>query len=273
MMTQSAWITGATSGIGAAFAEYYASRGFDLVLTGRREDVLRNFAGSLEKKYTIKYRLYLGELTDESIISQIETDLRKDLNVRVLINNAGFAYYGTFHERDLTIHRKMLSVHCDVMVRLTHAALPSMLAVKKGIIINVASIAGFFPYPGHTMYSATKTFMINFSESLAVRYQKDGVKIMALCPGMTMTDFHTRMGYQADKVYKKTGLEKAHTPMDVVNEAIRCLEKGEFICIPGLNNRFLIWLSRRVPRKLLYKVMRNWISNRRDNPSFKHRSE
>lgn len=273
MMTQTAWITGATSGIGAAFAEYYASRGFDLVLTGRREDKLRNLAASLEKKYSIKYRLYLGELTDESIISHIETDLRQDHNVGVLINNAGFAYYGTFHERELTMHRKMLTVHCDIMVRLTHAALPSMLAAKNGVIINVASVAGFFPYPGHTMYSATKTFMINFSESLAVRYQKDGLKIMALCPGMTMTDFHTRMGYQADKVYKKRGLEKAHTPMFVVNEAIRSLEKNKYICVPGLNNQFLIWLSRRVPRKLLYRVMGNWVSNRRDNPAFKQKPE
>jgi hypothetical protein len=271
-MTETAWITGATSGIGAAFAEYYASRGFDLVLTGRREDKLRNVAEGLKKKYSVKYSLYLGELTDESIVSQIETDLRKDNNASVLINNAGFAYYGAFHERDLTIHRTMLSVHCDVMVRLTHAALQTMLASKRGTIINVASVAGFFPYPGHTMYSATKTFMINFSESLAVRYQDDGIKIIALCPGMTITDFHTRMGYKAEKVYKKSGFEKAHTPQDVVKETIRCLKRGKFVCIPGFNNRFLIWLSRQVPRKLLYKVMKNWISNRRDNPAFKQKS-
>jgi len=273
MIKNTAWITGATSGIGAAFAEYYASKGYDLVLTGRREDVLKSFAKKLETSFSINCRLYLGELTDESVVSRIESDLREDQNVGILINNAGFAYYGTFHERELSIHRKMLSVHCDVMVRLTHAALQSMLNAKNGVIINVASVAGFFPYPGHTMYSATKTFMINFSESLAVRYRKEGLQIMALCPGMTITDFHTRMGYKAEKVYKKSGFEKAQTPQDVVGEAIQCLNKGKFVCVPGFNNRFLIWLSRRVPRKLLYKVMSNWISSRRDNPSFKQNSE
>jgi len=271
MAKEVAWITGATSGIGAAFAEYFASRGYNLALTGRREPQLKKLADMLKEKYGCQSRLFLGELSDETVVSGIEAALRNDTDARVLVNNAGFASYGGFHESDLSIHRRMLSVHCDVTVRLTHAALVPMLAAKKGTIINVASLAGFFPYPNHTMYSATKTFMINFSESLGIRYRQEGVKFMALCPGMTITDFHTRMGLNADKVYKKSGLEKALTAQEVVQKAVRCLEKGRLVCIPGWNNRLLKSGSRLVPRKILYKIMRSWIEKRRNHPDFKTR--
>ncbi|MCD6234655.1 MAG: SDR family NAD(P)-dependent oxidoreductase [Candidatus Marinimicrobia bacterium] len=271
MVKPVAWITGATSGIGAAFAEHFASQGYDLVLTGRRELQLRELADMLKVKYGSQFRLFLGELSDEAVVSGIESALRNDKNARVLINNAGFAAYGGFHDSDLTIHRRMLTVHCDVTVRLTHAALSPMLAAGDGIIINVASLAGFFPYPNHTMYSATKTFMINFSESLGIRYRQNGLKIMALCPGMTITDFHTRMGLDADKVYKKSGLEKALTAQKVVQKAIRCLNKEKLVCVPGWNNRLLKSCSRLVPRKILYKIMRTWIEKRRNHPDFKIR--
>ncbi len=268
-----AWITGATSGIGAAFAEHFASSGYDLALTGRREPQLRELADMLEKKYGSRCRLFLGELSVEEVIVRIEKALREDDRARVLVNNAGFAAYGAFHEGSLEVHRRMLNVHCDVMVRLTHAALKPMLAARDGKIINVASLAGFFPYPNHTMYSATKTFMINFSESLGIRYHKDGLKIMALCPGMTITDFHTRMGLDAEKVYKTSGLEKALTAQDVVKKALRCLDKGMYVCVPGWNNCLLRWGSRFVPRKILYKIMRSWVEKRRSNPDFKTRQK
>jgi uncharacterized protein len=267
-----AWITGATSGIGAAFAEYFASKGYDLALTGRREHQLRDLADMLEKKYEARSRLYLGELSEEAVTSRIEKALRNDSRARVLINNAGFASYGSFHEAALDVHRRMLTVHCDVMVRLTHAAMTPMLAARKGTIINVASLAGFFPYPNHSMYSATKTFMINFSESLSIRYQREGLHIMALCPGMTVTDFHTRMGLDAGKVYKKRGFEKALTAEQVVKEATHCLKKGKYVCIPGRNNRILRLGALYAPRKMVYKIMRSWVEKRLSNPDLKTKS-
>lgn len=269
MIKPVAWITGATSGIGAAFAEHFASRGYNLVLTGRREKVLKNFAEGLRERYGSECRLFLGELSDEAVILQIETALRDDSQVRALVNNAGFASYGSFHEGDIETHRRMLAVHCDCTVRLTHAALKPMLSATEGTIINVASLAGFFPYPNHTMYSATKAFMINFSESLGIRYRQEGLKIMALCPGMTITDFHTRMGLDAKKVYPKRGFRKALTPEDVVSEAVRCLEKDRYVCVPGCNNRFLRQGANWVPRKIVYKVMSNWVQKHLNDPGLR----
>ncbi|MDD5582470.1 MAG: SDR family NAD(P)-dependent oxidoreductase [Candidatus Marinimicrobia bacterium] len=264
-----AWVTGATSGIGAAFAEYFASQGYDLVLTGRREGQLREFADVLGKKYGASSRLFFGELSEESVISKIERELQNDKLVHVLVNNAGFASYGSFHEGDLNVYQQMIKVHCEVPVRLSYAALKTMVDAKKGILINVASLAGFFPYPNHTLYSATKTFLINFSESLGVRYKNDGIHIVAVCPGMTMTNFHTRMGLDARKVYKIIGLEKALTPEQVVKNTISCINHRKYVCIPGFHNRFLRTGSRMIPRKLLYKIMSTWIEKRRTNPSLK----
>ncbi|MFC1558202.1 SDR family NAD(P)-dependent oxidoreductase [candidate division KSB1 bacterium] len=252
---KTALITGATSGIGAVFAEKFAARGYELIITGRRKDLIEKTADNIRTNYNIDVTVIIAELSDDNDIDSLVSTIKDTENLEILINNAGFGKKNNFLEEDITTHEKMLKVHCLATMKLTYAALPVMIKNKKGTIINVSSIAGLFPLPKSPVYSATKSFINIFSESIHLELKGTGVRIQALCPGMTRTDFHTRIGLEESEVYKDKGLRKAMSAEEVVEESLKCLKKNKVICIPGSNNKFISILPRILTKSQIYKIL------------------
>src|SRR5690606_17476245 len=141
-----------------------------------------------EREHRMPVEVILAELGERSGQDAVAAAIAATPDLEILVNNAGFGYRGRFHERELDRHLAMLETHCAAVVRLTHAALPGMIARGRGAIVNVSSVASFIPYPANTMYGATKAFVTSFSESLALELRDTGVRVQALCPGMTRTD-------------------------------------------------------------------------------------
>lgn len=251
-----AFITGASSGIGAAFARALGRRGFDLVLTGRRREHLEQLAQELRRAHSTQVEVIIAELADEDTLEQLAERVRSETQLEMLINNAGFGSGGApFHEQDYAVHQAMLKVHVHATVRLTYAALPTLLARRRGGIINVSSVAAFFPLPYQVMYTATKEFIRAFSEALAIELRGSGVQVQALCPGFTRTDFHARLGVDPERVYRTSGPMKAMSAEEVVEASLRCLARGEVICIPGAHNRFASSLPCIIPRRLQHWLL------------------
>ncbi len=241
-MQQTALITGATSGIGAAFATEYASQGYDLILTGRRTKKIQTFAKSLVTKYNIKAEVIIAELADDKDIDSIVEKIKNTKNLAVLINNAGFTSRGYFHSKELATSISIFKVHDEVAIRLTHAALPQMLQQKHGTIINVSSVMAFIPWAGHAMYASSKSFLNAFSLSLGKELKNTGVKIQVLCPGLTITDFHEKLGSDPKEVYKRKLIYKPMTSEQVVKKSLKYLHKKRTVCVPGFMNKLIQWI-------------------------------
>ena len=248
-------ITGATSGIGAAFAHAFAAQGYNLILTGRREPRLSELAQEIKDQYDVSVQKQLIELADVQQVNPFIDALRSQ-PIDLLINNAGFGMRSTFLQAESETLEQMVTVHSTVPMQLMHALLPGMKERRSGIMINVASIAGFFPLPRSGVYAATKAFLTLLSESLYVELKGTGVKVQALCPGMTITDFHSRLGKDPERYYKKRGVMKAMTPRAVVKASLKCLDKDKPVCIPGGNNRLLANIPRFLNKSMLYKLAR-----------------
>ncbi len=250
------FITGASSGIGAAFARELGRQGFDLILTGRRRAQLDALANALVGAHGIRVEVITAELADDAALEQLAERVRSEAQLEMLINNAGFGSGGApFHQQDYAVHQAMLRVHVQATVRLTYAALPTLLARRQGAIINVSSVAAFFTIPYQVMYSATKEFIRAFSEALAIELRGSGVRVQALCPGFTRTDFHARLGADPERVYRTSGPMKAMSAEEVVQASLRCLARDEVICIPGAHNRFASYLPCIVPRRLQHWLL------------------
>ena len=248
-------ITGATSGIGAGFARAFAGQGYDLILTGRRKEKLADLAAEISNKYSVNVVQKLIELSDPVQVKAFIDEL-KALEIDLLINNAGFGMRATFLQESVEKLNTMIAVHAAVPMQLMHSLLPGMIQRQSGIIINVASVAGFFPLPKSGVYSATKSFLTLLTESMHVELQKSGVRVQALCPGMTVTDFHSKLGKNPDRFYKKSGPMKAMTPEQVVEVSLKYLKKNKPLCVPGINNRFLVTIPRLLSKSMIYKLTR-----------------
>lgn len=256
-------ITGATSGIGAAFAERFARQGYDLIITGRRQEKIEALAQTLSQKHNIHAEVVIAELSDDQAVEKLSDKLRNMDGLEILVNNAGFAKENFFHEEDFSTHEIMLKVHNLALITLCHAVLPNMVSRGHGKIINVSSLLGFTPSPANAMYSASKAFVKFLTESLYLELQRTGVKVQVLCPGMTITDFHERMGYDKNTFYKDKGMLKAMTPEEVVDISLRYLEKDKVVCVPGRNNKLSAFLLKILPQPLLYKAVSSRMSRRK----------
>ncbi|CAL7961015.1 conserved hypothetical protein [Gammaproteobacteria bacterium] len=243
MQRQVALITGATSGIGAAFARSFASKNYDLIITGRRADKIKILAQELQAKYGINIEVIIIELTNVHDLARLIQKVKAQKNLSILINNAGFGSKNNFHASDIIVWENMLKVHAEAVIQLTHAALPNMLAKNFGTIINVSSILAFFPYRRHAMYTATKAFINLFTKTIAKELKNTGVRVQALCPGLTVTDFHMQMGMDASKAYKAHGFIKPMQPDAVVAKSLKCLKKNKTVCIPGFLNKLVVMLA------------------------------
>jgi uncharacterized protein len=236
-----ALITGATSGIGAAFAQRLAADGFDLVLLARNTERLEGTAARLRDTYRVAVEILPADLAAEEGLAAAEERARK--GVDLLVNNAGFGQHGTFLKVPLSDELTMLKVHCEAVLRLTHAALPAMIDRGRGAVVNVASVAAFF---SRGTYGASKAWVVSFSQGVAQDLSGTGVRIMALCPGFVRTEFHERAGMNTSGVPDYFWLDKD----DVVDAALRDLRRGVQVSVPGPQYKALVGVGRLIPRNL-----------------------
>ncbi len=256
-----ALITGASAGLGAAFARHLADRGFNLVLTARRGDRLKALADSLASEYGIQCRTVAADLSTDGGIAAVCDAVLGIGDLDVLVNNAGFATVGDYADVPMEKSLGMLSVHVSAAMRLVHAALGGMRARKRGAIINVASMAAFVITGGDAVYNATKAFLVAFSESLALENRGAGIRVQALCPGFTRTEFH-EVGDLADFDRNTVPRSLWMEADEVVSLSLGALGKKRTTFIPGWKNRLSAWLVRNcgLVRRMLRKakVQREW---------------
>lgn len=241
-------VTGASSGIGEVFAQRLAAQGYDLLLVARRKDRLENLARTLAEKYQIRAEGFPADLSKGEGLRSVEDRIAAADRLTLLVNNAGFGIRGLFQESDLERQEEMHRLHVIATMRLTHAALRGMMARGRGAIVNVSSVAAYSQSPWNTTYSATKTWMNSFTESLAVELRTLGspVRLQALCPGFTVTEFHDVMGVSRTIVPKGWWM----TSEEVVDESLRGLERNKLIVIPGWRYRVYVFLLAFIPDSL-----------------------
>lgn len=245
-------ITGASSGIGAAFARQLAERGYDLMLIARRTDRLEALATELEARHKIKAEAVTADLTVPEDLDRVASRLSNGDTPALLVNNAGFGLRGAFAVSSAEGHRAMHMLHVVATVVLTRAVLPGMVKRQAGAIINVSSVAAFVTSPGNVSYCATKAWMNSFTDGLWVEMKTLGsfVTVQALCPGFTYTEFHDVMGVKRDNLSRRLWM-----PADfVVSESLKGLERGARVVIPGWRYRLLVVLLRLAPRAIVLRL-------------------
>ena len=242
-------ITGASSGIGAAFARKLAARGRNVLLVARSEDKLIALCNELGRLTSIRAQYLTLDLEQPDAAAQLfEETQKRELEVEMLINNAGFGSMGDFTKLDLNRELEMLQLNIRTLVDLTHRFLLPMRERKRGTIINVASTAGFQGVPYMATYAATKAFVLSFSEALWDENRAHGVHVMALCPGVTETNF-----FEASKI-DRPPMRTIQTPEEVVEAALKGLARKKSVVISGWTNWFTIEAERFVPRSTVTKV-------------------
>ena len=239
-----ALVTGPTSGIGRSFARALAARGHDLVLVARNEDRLAETADELRSTYGIAVEVLPADLVDRAQLAKVEARLAdRGEPVRLLVNNAGFGLRGRFLDNDLALEQAQLDVLVTAVMRLTHAALGSMLAEGRGQIVNVSSMAGFLQ---RGSYSAAKSYVTKLSQWAHHEYAGQGVQVMAVCPGFVRTEFHQRLGSDTDSAPRLLWLD----PDRLVAEALVDLDDGKALSIPSKRYKAIAVVVRVVPASL-----------------------
>lgn len=232
-------VTGASSGIGAEFAKQLAGRGSKVVLVARREDRLQKLADELPTESRV---VALDLLADDAIATlKSRTD---DVEISLLVNNAGFGDYGEFANIDPDKASRMIQLNVLKLVEVTHLFLPGMLERKQGAIINLASTSAFQAVPFMSVYAATKAFVLHFSEGLWAETRKKGVTVQALCPGFTKTEFFDAANLPKSVAFGTKSVEH------VVQTSLAALTKGKQFYIPGWVNYLVALSNRFVPRRL-----------------------
>jgi short-subunit dehydrogenase len=244
-----ALVTGASSGIGEVFARRLAARGRNVLLVARSEDKLITLCNELGRANSVRAQYVAMDLSKpESPALLFEEGEKRGLIVDMLINNAGFGSFGDFTKLELERELNMIDLNIKALVDLTYRFLIPMRERKQGAIINVASTAGFQAVPFMTTYAATKAFVLSFSEALWEENRPYGIKVMALCPGVTETNF-----FEASRG-KKPPARVSQTPEDVVDTALRALARGKSHIISGWTNRAMTEAERLVPRSLVTRM-------------------
>jgi uncharacterized protein len=242
-------VTGASSGMGAVFARKLAARGYDLLLVSRREDRLRKLAEELTSEHGVSVDTLVADLATDDGREALGGRIRTALNFGLLVNNAGFGTMGMFQQADLEPAEQMHRLHVLATLVLSHAALRNLEArpdhAAKTGIINVSSVAAFAQSPTSICYNATKAWMNSFTEGLAIELATQGspVRVQALCPGFTYSEFHDRVGMDRGRIPKSLWM----TPNFVVEESLRGFDRGDLFVIPGWRYRLLVAFMKTMP--------------------------
>jgi short-subunit dehydrogenase len=238
-------ITGATAGIGAAFARRLAADGHALVLVSRDAERLAECASGLRKAHGVDVEVLPADLATDAGIGAVEARLRDPSRppVDVLVNNAGFGNRGGLLDAPLADELRMLRLHCEAVLRLTWVAARGMRDRGRGSVVNVASVAAFMP---RGTYAASKAWVVRFTEAAAVELRGSGVRFLALCPGFVRTEFHERAGMHAERLPRIAWLDAD----EVVAAALRDLARGRVVSVPSARYKLAAGLARHVPSRL-----------------------
>lgn len=258
---RTALITGASAGIGAAFARVFAEHGFDLVLTARRQERLQVAARELSSRFNVDVRTVVADLADPASPSRIFAESTSGGRaIDVLVNNAGYGMTGALLESSWDAHERFIRVMMTSLVELTYLSLPGMIDRRYGRILNVASLAGLVPSAaGHTLYGASKSFVIKFSQSVGLEVQRYNVYVTALCPGFTHTEFHdvNNMRELVERLPKWMWMDVE----PVVREGYDALMRGDLVRVTGYRNKMLALVTRLIPERLVLKSMKKYAKN------------
>lgn len=240
-------ITGASAGIGAVFARDLAAGGANLVLTARRTDRLEQLAAELRQAHKVQIETVAADLEQTSACAEIFAFTQgKGLKIDFLINNAGFGTYGEFAQSDMGRQVGMVRVNCGAVVQLTHLYLPPMIERRRGDILILASTASFQGVPYMAVYAATKAFDLLFAEALAQEVKGHGIRVCALCPGSTESEFAGVAGAPTERIARKV-----ETAEKVVRVGLDALLAGKHSVVSGLTNALGAQMQRLVPRRLV----------------------
>ncbi|GAA1392273.1 SDR family oxidoreductase [Luteococcus peritonei] len=245
-----ALVTGASGGLGQAFCDHLAAQGHDIVLVSRRVDKLEQIAGSLRDRFGVEATVLACDLSEESARDELFEQVRsRGLTVDVLVNNAGFGTLGEFSEAEVARLNDEIGLNCAAVAHLSRLFLPGMLARDKGDIINVASTAAFQPIPTMAVYAATKAFVLSFSQALWQETRRTGVRVIALCPGPTQTDFFAVAGDDA-------AMTRRRSPQQVVDSCFTALDRRLPSVTDGAFNALQAQFARVMPAMVSAPVAR-----------------
>lgn len=253
-----ALITGSSAGLGAEFARQLAETN-DLILVARDKIRLEEISRTLKKKSNTNIQIIPADLTKPGELAKVEDYVRSEKSLGLVVNNAGFGTVGRFHELDIEAETRQIQLNITALTRLTHAALTPMLAAGGGQIVNVASVAGLMPAPFSAVYGATKSFVADFTRSLAEEYSEDNIRFQALCPGLTYTEFHQRGDIDTSNLPSFVWMRAA----EVVKQSLTALEKpadSDPVLVPGLANKMTASLAGLIPHGLFSRLTREIMS-------------
>ena len=246
-----ALITGASSGLGEEFARQLARENYDLVLTARREDRLNVVAAEAMKLGSSKVAVIASDLGQTDAAARLHEQVNvRGLEIECLVNNAGFGTHGIFHKLPLDREIEEINLNVTALVSLTRLFLDGMVARRRGTVINVASTAAFQPVPYMATYAATKAFVLNFSEAVALEVKSAGVTVMALCPGPTRTEFQGTAGVETSS-FPSFAYMDAKT---VVAQALASAKRGKSVRINGIINQVMAQSNRFSPRAITTRI-------------------
>ncbi|HXF92835.1 MAG TPA: SDR family oxidoreductase [Nitrospiraceae bacterium] len=246
-------VTGASRGIGAAYARALASRGYDLLLVARDREALERVVGEL-RAFAVSVRCELIDLSEPEAAHRLYAAARQCRSIPdLLVNNAGFGLFGEFAGMPMARIQQMLRLHVNTVVESVRLFLPDMVARKAGSIVNVASLAGLFAVPYMAEYAATKAFLINFSQALDEEVRRSGVRVQVCCPGSTDTEFHRTAGFRPRNPFG------SQRPEQVVRASLSALKQGPSLVTVGVSGTLLAMVSRCVPQRLVIRGAGRWM--------------
>jgi short-subunit dehydrogenase len=244
-------VTGATAGIGKEFCARLAVRGYDLIVVARDGNRLEALKLELEQRHGIEVEVFPADLTIDTDVSLLAERMTRSPRLALLVNNAGFGSRGALADASPAEQEGMIQLHVMAPMRLAQAAVPVLLGNGRGGIINVSSVAAFLYSAGNVNYCATKAYLKTFSEGLAAELAGTGVRIQALCPGFTRTEFHQRMDKDVSRLPTQAWLSAGY----VVETSLRRWERGgAVVCIPGLRYKLIVLLLKLLPRRFLRRL-------------------
>ena len=250
MAREIALVTGASSGIGAALARRLANDGLHLGLVARRVERLESLAAELRAAHGVEVDVLPADLTAPGAVAALVTELdRRGLDVDWLVNNAGFGTVGQFHTMPVERELDEITLNVEALVELTGRLVPAMVHRRRGVVMNIASIGAYLPSPNMATYTATKAFVLSFSEAIAVELAETGVRVLCVCPGVTRTEFQERAHVETGHV---PGFLQ-QTADEVADEAVRAVGRGAVV-VNGILNRVTVGALKFVPHSLATRV-------------------